>query len=160
MTTTTVMLYNDIDSVQSHPNEAYTMKLLYDAHLAYRKIVAKKLMQYGLKSGNCRILTYVSDHPGCLQKDIAENCDVETSTLSTVLSNMEKKGFIERKRFEKNNRSHSIYVTEKGKKIANDSHVQLNVASDIAFKGFTKEEIDEFRTYLKRVIKNLKSSNM
>ena len=136
------------------------MNLLYDAHLAYKKIVARKLMRYGLKSGNCRILMYVSDHPGCLQRDIAENCDVETSTLSTVLSNMEKKGFVERKRFEKNNRSYSIYVTEKGKKIADDAHVQLITASSIALKGFSKEEKDEFRTYLKRVIKNLKSSNM
>lgn len=136
------------------------MKLLYDAHLAYRKKVAYKLMQYGLKSGNLRILTYVSDHPGCLQKDIAENCDVETSTLSTVLSNMEKKGLVERKRFEKNNRSNSIYISEKGKKIADDAHMQLNFASDIAFKDFTPKEIDEFRSYLKRVINNLKSTGM
>ncbi len=142
-----------------YANEDLGMKLLYDAHLAFRKNISPKLLKYGLKSGNHRILLYVSNHPGCLQKDIAENCDVETSTLSTVLSNMEKKGLIVRKRFENNNRSYAIYVTESGQKISEDSLKHLIDSSEVALKGFSPKEAEEFRSYLKRIIKNLKESN-
>ena len=135
------------------------MKLLYEAHLAFRKNVIPKLMKCGLKSGNHRIMLYVSNHPGCLQKDIAEYCDVETSTLSTVLANLEKKGLIERRRFEKNNRSYAIYITEAGQKIADDALAQLLATSDIALTGFSQKEADELRSYLKRVIDNLKNAN-
>ena len=134
------------------------MKLIYDAHLAFKKRMAPQLMTYGLRPGNQRILAFLSNHPGCLQKDIAEYCDVDTSTLSTVLSRMEKKGFIEIKRFEKNKRSYSIYLTENGQKIADEAMTKLNATSNTALTGFSDKEITELNSYLSRIIENLKSS--
>ena len=135
------------------------MKLLYDAHLAFNKIITSKLFKYGLKPGNQRILFYVSNHPGCLQRDIAENCDVDPSTLSTVLSNLEKKGFIERRRFEKNNRSTAIYITKEGKKLSDTATEFLLATSKIALSGFSDKEADELRDYLTRIIDNLKNAS-
>ena len=135
------------------------MKLLYDTHLAFRKTVTYQLHKYGLKPGNQRILFYISNHPGCLQRDIADNCDVDPSTLSTVLSNLEKKGFIERRRFEKNNRSNAIYITEEGKKQSDKATEFLLETSKIALNGFTDKEADELRSYLERIIDNLKNTS-
>ena len=135
------------------------MKLLYDTHLAFRKTVTYQLHKYGLKPGNQRILFYISKHPGCLQRDIADNCDVDPSTLSTVLSNLEKKGFIERRRFEKNNRSNAIYITEEGKKQSDKATEFLLETSKIALNGFTDKEADELRSYLERIIDNLKNAS-
>ena len=135
------------------------MKLLYDTHLAFRKTVTYQLHKYGLKPGNQRILFYISNHPGCLQRDIADNCDVDPSTLSTVLSNLEKKGFIERRRFEQNNRTNAIYMTEEGKKQSDKATEFLLETSKIALNGFTDKEADELRSYLERIIDNLKNTS-
>ena len=135
------------------------MKLFYDPHQANKKTVTYQLHKYGLKPGNQRILFYISNHPGCLQRDIADNCDVDPSTLSTVLSNLEKKGFIERRRFEKNNRSNAIYITEEGKKQSDKATEFLLETSKIALNGFTDKEADELRSYLERIIDNLKNTS-
>ena len=135
------------------------MKLLYDTHLAFRKTVTYQLHKYGLKPGNQRILFYISNHPGCLQRDIADSCDVDPSTLSTVLSNMESKGYIERRRFEVNNRSNAIYITEEGKKQSDKATEFLLETSKIALNGFTDKEADELRSYLQRIIDNLKNAS-
>jgi len=135
------------------------MKLLYDTHLAFRKAVTYRLHKYGLKPGSQRILFYISNHPGCLQRDIADSCDVDPSTLSTVLSNMESKGYIERRRFEVNNRSNAIYITEEGKKQSDKATEFLLETSKIALNGFTDKEADELRSYLERIIDNLKNAS-
>ena len=135
------------------------MKLLYDTHLAFRKTVTYQLYKYGLKPGNQRILFYISNHPGCLQRDIADNCDVDPSTLSTVLSNMESKGYIERRRLKNNKRANAIYITEEGQRLSDMATEFLLATSDIALKGFSDKEAEELSSYLHRIIDNLKKAS-
>ena len=135
------------------------MKALLEAHLAFRKNVAPGIKQYGLNPGNHRILLYISGHPGCLQKDIAKNCLVETSTLSSVLANLEKKGLLERRRFEKDNRAYAIYPTEKGQKIVDTVTEKMLSSTKIALTGFSEKEADELMAYLDRVTENLKAAS-
>ena len=135
------------------------MKLIYDTHLAFRKAVTYQLHKYGLKPGNQRILFYISNHPGCLQRDIADNCDVDPSTLSTVLSNMESKGYIERRRLENNKRANAIYITEEGQRLSDMATEFLLATSDIALKGFSDKEAEELSSYLHRIIDNLKKAS-
>ncbi|MBR4760904.1 MAG: MarR family transcriptional regulator [Lachnospiraceae bacterium] len=135
------------------------MNALLEAHLAFRKNVAPGVKLYGLNPGNHRILLYVSEHPGCLQKDIAEHCIVETSTLSSVLKNLEKKGLLERRRFEKDNRAYAIYPTEKGQKIVDTVTEKMLASTKIALTGFSEKEAEDLMVYLDRVTENLKNAN-
>ena len=131
------------------------MNELLSANLAFRKNIAPGLIKCGFKAGNQRVLIYIADHPGCLQKDIAENCFIETSTLSTVLSNLEKKGLLERKRLANDNRAYAIYVTPKAQPMIDASNELFDSMIDIALGGFTQKEADELRAYLNRMTNNL-----
>lgn len=135
------------------------MKSLLLAHLSFKKNVETKLKKYGLNPGNPKMLTYIGDHEGCKQKDIAEEFYMETCTLSSVLSNMESTGLIERIRLENDKRSYTIHLTKKGKRILSAVRNQFDDSVETALSGFSPKEAAELRGYLDRIVKNLKESN-
>lgn len=135
------------------------MESLLLAHLSFKKNVETKLKKYGLNSGNPKILTYIGDHEGCKQKDIADEFYMETCTLSSVLSNMEKSGLIKRIRPENDKRSYTIHLTNKGENILNNVRKQFNDSVKTALSGFSPEEAEAIRDYLDRIVNNLKEAN-
>ena len=135
------------------------MKSLLLAHLAFKKNVETKLKEYGLNPGNPKMLTFIGDHDGCKQRDIAAEFYMETCTLSSVLSNMENNGLIERIRPENDKRSYTIHLTKKGRRILNTVKKQFDDSVETALSGFSPKEAAELRSYLDRVVVNLKESN-
>ena len=135
------------------------MKSLFKAYWAFTKNMEKGLKDYGLNYGNPKIILHLSKNEGCRQIDIARENYVETATLSTVLSNMEKNGLIERKRLEDNKRSYAIYPTEKGREIFRLVRSQYDATGDIAFAGFSGKELEELSNYLERVTENLRNAD-
>ena len=71
---------------------------------------------------------------------------------------MERNGVIERKHLEGNRRSYAIYLTDKGREAFKAVWNQLENATNIAFSDFSEEEIDEFRSYLRRITANMKDA--
>ena len=98
-------------------NDKVRMKALLAAHLAYKKHILSGLKEYGIMPGHPKIMHYIMLHEGCRQKDIANNCYVESATLSSVLSNMERHGLIERRRSSDDKRSYTIYPKDSAKPI-------------------------------------------
>ena len=134
------------------------MKSLFTAYWAFTKNMEKGIKNFGLNYGNLKVILYLMNHEGCRQIDIARNCYLEAATLSTVLSNMEANGLIERRRLEENRRSYAIYQTKKGREIFSIVCCQLDKTSDIAFVGFSEKEMKEFQAYLDRVTENLQQN--
>lgn len=134
------------------------MKSLFTAYWAFTKNMEKGIKNFGLNYGNPKVILYLMNHEGCRQIDIARNCYLEAATLSTVLSNMEANGLIERRRLEENRRSYAIYPTKKGREIFSIVSCQFDKTSDIAFVGFSEKEIKEFQAYLDRVTENLQQN--
>ncbi len=131
------------------------MKSLFTAYWAFTKNMEKGIKNFGLNYGNPKVILYLMNHEGCRQIDIAKNCYLEAATLSTVLSNMEANGLIERRRLEENRRSYAIYPTKKGREIFSIVSCQFDKTRDTAFAGFSEKEMKEFQAYLDRVAENL-----
>lgn len=136
-----------------------SLQPLLIAHLSFKKNVETKLKKYGLNPGNPKVMLYISDHEGCSQKDLAEAFYIESCTLSSVLTNMEENGFIERKRCEKDKRSYAIYTTAKGRQIAKLVRKQFEMTIETALSGFSSEEAALLHDFLNRVSDNLKEAN-
>ena len=134
------------------------MKTLLAAHLAFKKCILEKLKVYGLVTGNPKIMYYIYLNEGCQQKDIAENCYVESATLSTELSRMEKNNFIERRRNDTDKRAYSIYIKDEARHIFKEVNEAFDETIKIAFEGFSDKEAKELEDYLSRVESNLKKS--
>lgn len=87
--------------------------LLMTNHTAFRKRIFSALKNEGLTSGQPKVLEYLAEHDGALQKDIAAACRIEPATMTSLLCGMEKKGLITRSAPDR--RSLSVYLTEKGR---------------------------------------------
>ena len=87
--------------------------LLMTNHTAFRKRIFSALKNEGLTSGQPKVLEYLAEHDGAMQKDIAAACRIEPATMTSLLCGMEKKGLITRSAPDR--RSLSVYLTEKGR---------------------------------------------
>ncbi len=129
------------------------------AHLAFKRNLETTLKKYGLHPGNPKFMLYIADHEGCSQKDLAETYYLESCTLSSVLANMEERGFIERKQSEKDKRSYRIYTTPKGRQLLEPIRDQFIKTIEIAISGFSPTETAMLYDLLDRVANNLKEAN-
>lgn len=131
-------------------------KLMLENQTMFTKQVFEQLEGRGLSSGQPKILEYLFEHDGSVQKDIAQACKIEPATVTSLLSRMEKSEIIERKMQNNNRRFWYVYLTEKGREEAVYVKKAFDTVKEIALKDFTNKEKELFIEYLKRVNKNLK----
>ncbi len=94
-------------------------------------------------------------HDGAVQKDIASACHIEPATMTSVLSGMEKKGFILRKNLNGNRRSIYIYLTDKGRSLAKQAESVFRIMEEKALLDFSKDEKEMFTAFLMRMSQNI-----
>lgn len=131
-------------------------KLMMENNTMYTKKVFDNVADRKLSKGQPKILEYLYENDGAVQKDIAKSCFIEQATVTSILARMEKNELIIRKIDPNNRRFQFVYLTDKGKveeKFVIDSFAKLE---NNALKDFTDEEKMQFVNFLNRVNKNLK----
>ncbi|MCI8824671.1 MAG: MarR family transcriptional regulator [Lachnospiraceae bacterium] len=131
--------------------------LLMVDHALLQKIFFANIRDSGLSLGQPKVLDFLKDHDGAVQKDIAKGCHIEPASLSTILTGMEKSGLITRETNENNRRNLYIYMTDKGKAICEQVTEHFSQIEKKALSGFTEEEIENILTYLTKIHKNLEA---
>lgn len=130
--------------------------LMMENHTIFLRMVFERLSGEELSTGQPKILEYLRDHDGAIQKDIAMACAVEPATATSLLSRMEKNELIERRSKDGDRRYTCVYLTEKGREKAELSVKALHDVEKTALHGFSDEEKERFISYLRRVNGNLK----
>lgn len=125
----------------------------------FQKNVFEKLKSSGLTMGQPKILDYLNEHDGANQKEIANGCNIEPGSLTSVLNRMEDKQLIERRMLNNNRRSYHIYLTEKGKKLQKEVVSTFNKLERNAFDNFSKEEQELFMVMFEKIYCNLKEGS-
>lgn len=62
-----------------------------------------------------RTLMYIQANPGIIQRELADNFHLRNASVTNMLKNLERDGYIERKQDEKSARIKRIYITDLGK---------------------------------------------
>ena len=91
------------------------------------------------------------------QKDLEEHLKLRKSTVSGVLSTMEKNNLIVRVGSKKDARLKQIVLTEDTKKIYAKKLKQLKSLETKMIQGISKENLDIFKEVLKEMKNNLKN---
>ncbi len=131
--------------------------LLMADHALLQKTLFANIRDSGLSLGQPKVLDFLKDHDGAVQKDIAKGCHIEPASLSTILTGMEKSGLITRETNENNRRNLYIYMTNKGKAICEQVTEHFSQIEKKALSEFTEEEIENILTYLIKIHKNLEA---
>lgn len=110
----------------------------------------------GLTHGQPRVLRYVSQNEGCMQADVARYYHIKASTVSQIVDDLERNGFLRKRQAENCRRSASLSLTDKGKQC----YEKLNTAQlglqDKMLTGFSEEEKELFRKMIEQATENLK----
>ncbi len=110
-----------------------------------------------LSDGTPKILYILRENPGYVQKDLADRCKVKPSTMTVLLDRLEAEGLIYREttHVSGGKSAKCVYLTEEGKKQAEDVEELMDGLEELSFKGFTDEEREQLFSLLNRVAKNL-----
>ena len=146
------------------PNAARYERYITDwqYHLKYMKInriqrsvIERQLGKTGVYRSQHQILMFVADSPNVSQKEIAAKYGVSTATIAVSLKKLEKGGYIRRIVDEKDNRFNQICITEKGRKVVDDSVKTFTRIENRMFEGFSEEEFKSLEQLLDKVFRNL-----
>lgn len=104
-------------------------QIMLENQSIYTKHFFEKIQDLKLSHGQPKILEYLLEHEGCMQKDIARACMIEPPTVTSLLSKMEKDHLIMRKSLDGNRRSLHIFLTDEGNKkakIVKDTFIKID----------------------------------
>lgn len=129
--------------------------MLLKAEAALAKQLYLKLAEIKLSPGQPKLLDYLCEHDGCIQKELAAVCEVESATITNLLTRMENAGLIERRQFAADKRSISVFLTEKGRKAGKIIRERFAKIENGAFAGLDEERQKLFLEMLGRIYQNL-----
>ena len=78
-----------------------------------------------------------------------------TTTLTSMLDRMESANLIYRDRGDKDRRKILIFLTEEAKGLEQEYNEVTEEISNIYYKEFSEEEIEQVENYLHRILKNV-----
>ena len=122
----------------------------------HKSLVEQVFQEKDLTYGQPKILHFLANNDGCIQKELAKNCHIKPATVTNLLHLMEKSGLIERKKSPTDKRVLNVYLTDKGRAAYEESKKVFEEMETVCFEGFTKEEMTAFVDYCKRIENNLK----
>jgi DNA-binding MarR family transcriptional regulator len=120
--------------------------------------LAEALRERGFTFQDWRVLAVLAAHEGANLTELAEATVIPQPSVSRLVANLAKRGYIERENGATDSRVVHLHITTKGRNIYNK---MLPLAVDeyrAATKGFSAKEYDQLRESLLRMMKNRKIS--
>ena len=114
--------------------EFSTHYLLMADHAMLQKLVMSRIKPLGLTTGQPKVLDFLQDHDGAMQKDI---------------------GLLERSTRDENRRTVYVSLTDLGREQCRRLNAIFAAAEEEALRGFSPQEMQQVQTLLERIYRNL-----
>lgn len=128
------------------------------SHKIRRKINGR-VSKYGLTDVQGKILGYISRegrHRDIYQKDIEETFEIRRSSVTSVISLLERKGYLKRVSVSEDARLKKLELTEEGKRINCEVFETIIEIEDTIKNEFSESELKLFLEFLDRIDNGLK----
>lgn len=120
-------------------------------------LMNQELAPLNLRFNHARVLHYISEHPGCTQKEIGEYLVYQPASMTNLIKLLEKKQMIERRRNPDNNREKNLYLLDEGKKVVEKTNKSFNHLNKLIGEGnpeIEKELQDKIDYLFKQIQKD------
>ncbi len=132
--------------------------LISKIHQLSQRIFARILKEHELDEFNPaqgRIMFVLWQKDNIPIHELVERTQYSKSTLTSMLDNLEKAGFIKRVSSKEDRREILIALTEKDR-LLQDKYIDISrEMGKLYYNRFSDEEIDDFENYLERILENL-----
>lgn len=116
--------------------------------------MTSRIRTFGLMPGQPKVLEFVTENEGCLQRDIARACAMDRATTTGLLARMEEAGLVERRPKADGRRALEVWLTDAGWTAAERVAVCGAEVDAIAHANMTPNERETLSRLLARVIDN------
>jgi len=113
-----------------------------------------ELGRHGLTIAMWRVLAALWQAGERKSGDLMLDTSIEQSTLSRLISSMEKRGLLTRRRSEADARTVVVKLTAEGRKLTRTLIPYALRNERIALRGFTETEVDQLLAMLARIYEN------
>lgn len=119
-----------------------------------RKEIDRRTADFGLTFIQSRVIAYIDFHKDedVFQKTIQDDLKLNKSSVTTLLSNLEKMGFIKREGVSYDQRLKKLVLTDKAKKYQEDIYNTISKVDEEAFSCLNEEELYELNIILDKVL--------
>lgn len=114
----------------------------------------------GLGAGQPKLLSYLSAHGSCMQKELADYFEVDPAAVSRMLAALERGGFITRDAGAPRRRCGLVELTDKGREASQKWAAYCESFDERLLRGFSAEEREQFADYLGRAYRNLRGEEV
>ncbi|VDG24301.1 MarR family winged helix-turn-helix transcriptional regulator [Lactiplantibacillus mudanjiangensis] len=116
-----------------------------------RQFFADQTKDLNITGQQARTLAYIEQHPGAIQRELAEAFKRRGASMSNMLKILERDGYIERRRSADNDRVKVLYLTELGHQTVAAVTSVLKASEDKLVENLSQQDIDELMTQLKKI---------
>lgn len=134
--------------------EPLNRQLLVAFSLSNRAMQART-REAGLLPGQPKVLEHLVGHEGCPQGDIARACVMDKSTVTSVLTRMERTGLVERRADPGDRRTILVRLTDEGRAAARTVLAYRAQVNERAWGGMPAGDRARLSELLGVVIRNL-----
>lgn len=124
-------------------------------YLPYFHLLTQKYLNSDYSVAEARILYEIFAHKKISARDIVNNLCIDKSYVSRMLKKFEMRGIVERKESEEDSRRAMIFLTEKGKNIAEKLIAESNMQIERELTGISAYDLDELSYHLAEIIRIL-----
>jgi DNA-binding MarR family transcriptional regulator len=94
------------------------------------------------------LLFFLQKNDGSSLTQISQGLMLENPTVTGLIDRLEKLGYVKRSDHPDDRRVYLIYLTEKGRKVANKALPIIKKLNEQIKEGYSKSEIDDFKKVL------------
>ena len=133
-------------------------KILHRLDLERRQLMRPRFLEMGLTvgEGQPRILNCLLEQGELSQRELADACMFDVTTLSRTLDKMEKAGLVTRKVNPASRRAHLIALTPEGKEKAGRVQEQFAWLDQVLWGDIEEKEMESLYRTLEKIEENVK----
>lgn len=133
-------------------------KILHRLDLERRQLMRPRFLKLGLTvgEGQPRILSCLLEQGEMSQRELADACMFDVTTMSRTLDKMENAGLIKRHVNPSSRRAHLIGLTPEGKEKAKQVNQQFVWLDQVLREGIEEKEIESLYRTLEKIENNIK----
>ncbi len=123
----------------------------------FTNFILKKAQEVGLCSGQPRILEYLATDDGCTQSAVCSAWELDRSTVAGLVKRMERDDLVRCEPSPTDKRKKKLWLTRKGREMWSQMEGSIKEMDEVAFRGFSEKEQEQFMSLLDRIYENLKT---
>ncbi|WP_370667357.1 MarR family winged helix-turn-helix transcriptional regulator [Streptomyces sp. IBSBF 2507] len=128
-----------------------SFELFHSILWTHRKAAETWVRARGLTHEQAMVIGYLEHRPGAIQRDIAEMSRTTAANISLMLKGLERRGYVERRVENSNERQKRVYATAAGIELIAGLNAALAEVDETIFAPLTEDEKNMLEALLTKI---------